>query len=233
MAIRQKNTLPKLVFWIVYIAVIIACVAIDQLTKYYIDLATQVINPVTQQMTRRDIPLIGDWMLLHWTTNDGATGGIFAKMENRNILFFVMTLIGLPIFVFMLWRSRTRSVWGQVAFAFIIGGTLGNAIDRIFLAQNGFFTGAVRDFVQVTWFFGIFNMADSFLVVGVFLALFAIVFFDSDGLVPTILKDRSSKKSDTEQLVDEGNSRQSQTEEIDLIDSAEKINNSGQNDEQN
>lgn len=239
MAIRQKHTLQKGIFWLVYVAVIAACVVIDQLSKHFIDLATQVVNPVTQQITtRRDIPLIGDWLLLHWTTNDGATGGIFSNMENRNILFFVMTVVGLPVFVFMLWRSRTRSVWGQVAFAFIIGGTIGNAIDRLFLAESGFFTGAVRDFVQVTWFFGIFNMADSFLVVGVFSALLAILFFDYDGLVPTIIQERKSKAA-TIQVAEPSDTQAAQsvvddtkgvataegdnaTEQIETVDETEK-----------
>ena len=136
-----------------------------------------------------------------WTENDGATGGIFKNFEGRHILFFVMTLVGLPIFGFMLWRSRTRSVWGQVAFAFMIGGTIGNAIDRLFLVKEGgkFFSGAVRDFVQVQGFFGIFNMADSFLVVGVILALLAIVVFDSDSLIATVIQERRNKQSNQEQ----------------------------------
>ena len=95
----------------------------------------------------------------------------------------------------MLYRSRTRSVWGQVAFAFIIGGTIGNAIDRLFLAERVFFTGEVRDFVMVKHFFGIFNMADSFLVVGVILALLAIGFFDYDSLLSIFLEERKKKKN--------------------------------------
>ena len=182
---KRITSLKPLIFWLIYVGVIIACVVIDQLTKYFIEIAVANNGP---------IPVLGDWLTIVWTTNDGATGGIFSEMENRNILFFVMTVIGLPIFFYLLWRSRTRSVWGQVAFAFMIGGTVGNAIDRLFLAKNGFFTGAVRDFVQVEHFFGIFNMADSFLVVGVILALLAIVFFDHDSLVASIIDEQKSRQ---------------------------------------
>ena len=121
-------------------------------------------------------------------------------MKGRNILFFVMTVVGLPVFGYMLYRSRTRSVWGQVAFSFIIGGTLGNAIDRLFLAKDGFFTGAVRDFVRVENFFGIFNMADSFLVVGVILALLAIVVFDPDSLVASIIAEHKQGKAEPQNV---------------------------------
>lgn len=189
---KHTKALKKPAFWAVYLAVIAVAVVLDQLSKYFIGIATE--------HGGRNIPLIGDWLLLHWTENDGATGGIFHNLEWRNVLFFVMTLVGLPIFFYMLKRSRTRSVLGQVAFAFIIGGTLGNAIDRMFLAENGFFTGAVRDFVHVTWFFGIFNVADSFLVVGVALALIAVVWLDSDSLINSFREERCVKLADKARL---------------------------------
>ena len=180
---QRINNLKPWVFWLIYAGVIVACVLIDQLTKHFIEIA------VANAEGHR-IRILGDWLTLVWTTNDGATGGIFSGMKGRNILFFVMTVVGLPVFGYMLYRSRTRSVWGQVAFSFIIGGTLGNAIDRLFLAEKGFFTGEVRDFVRVENFFGIFNMADSFLVVGVILALLAVIFFDPDSLLAIFLAER-------------------------------------------
>lgn len=185
---QRINNLKPWVFWLIYAGVIVVCVLIDQLTKHFIEIA------VANAEGHR-IRILGDWLTLVWTTNDGATGGIFSGMKGRNILFFVMTVVGLPVFGYMLYRSRTRSVWGQVAFSFIIGGTLGNAIDRLFLAKNGFFTGEVRDFVCVKNFFGIFNMADSFLVVGVILALLAVIFFDPDSLLAVILAERKQKKA--------------------------------------
>ncbi len=187
---KRAKTLKPLTFWLVYAAVIVAAVAIDQLTKYFMGRAANNVEGWTKQIFPNC-----DWLYWHWTLNDGATGGIFGGMKGRNILFFIMTIVGLPIFGYMLYRSRTRSVWGQVAFAFIIGGTLGNAIDRLFLADGGFFTGKVRDFIHVTWFFGIFNVADSFLVVGVILALLAIVFLDPDSLLFTVLDERKKKNA--------------------------------------
>lgn len=187
---RKIIALKPWVFWLIYSGVIVLTVVIDQLTKHFIEIAVA---------NNGRISIIGDWLTLTWTTNDGATGGIFKDFEGRHALFFIMTLVGLPVFGLLLWRSRTRSVWGQVAFAFMIGGTVGNAIDRLFLTKEGgkFFSGAVRDFVQVQGFFGIFNMADSFLVVGVILALLAIVVFDYDGLVPTLIAERKLKQTET------------------------------------
>ena len=99
-------------------------------------------------------------------------------------------------------------MWGQIAFSFVIGGTLGNAIDRIVFANEGFFTGAVRDFVRVEGFFGIFNLADSFLVVGVILALLAIVFFDPDSLLKTFVKERNEKTEQNAETCDETTEKQ-------------------------
>lgn len=185
---KQRKPLPIWLFFTVYLAVVAVCIAIDQITKHFVEKAVAA-NPAHR------IKIIGNWLTLVWTTNDGATGGLFSGLSWSNWLFFIMTLIGLPVFGWLLWRSRTRSVWGQVAFSFIIGGTIGNAIDRIAFANDSFFSGEVRDFVQVQGFFGIFNMADSFLVVGVILALLAIIFFDSDSLLRTFLNERKSKQS--------------------------------------
>lgn len=199
----QRKPLKIPVFIAVYISVIIACVVLDQLTKYFIGIACE---------KHGTIKIIGNWLTLFWTTNSGATGGMFQNLGWQNWLFFVMTLVGIPVFCWLLMRSRTRSVTGQVAFSFIVGGTIGNAIDRIVFAKDGFFTGEVRDFVRVEGFFGIFNIADSFLVVGVILALVAIVFVDHDSLMWSLIKERKAKseKPSTEEpqaeQTDENNS---------------------------
>lgn len=212
---RRIIALKPLIFWLIYAGVIVVSIAIDQLTKHFIKIA--VAN------NGGCIRILGDWLTLVWTTNDGATGGIFKDLVWRNILFFVMTLVGLPVFGFMLWRSRTRSVWGQVAFAFMIGGTIGNAIDRLFLPDKSgllwsdknrlFFSGAVRDFVKVENFFGIFNLADSFLVVGVILALLAIVVFDPDSLVSSIIEERKEKQLQQSAQTEQSNSAEQNDDE--------------------
>ncbi len=189
---KQRKILPVWVYSLIYAAVAAVCVAIDQLTKHFIEKAVAA-------APGRTIRIIGDWLTLVWTTNDGATGSMFSDFAGRNWLFFTMTIVGLPVFGWLWWRARTRSVWGQVAFSFIIGGTLGNACDRLFLAEDGFFTGAVRDFIRVDGFFGIFNMADSFLVVGVIMALLAILFFDPDSLLRSMLAERKKAAANAEQ----------------------------------
>lgn len=208
MSKKQKKQFKPLnipVFIAIYVAVIAAVIALDQITKHYVEIAVR----------NHDgkIRILGDWLTFVWTTNTGATGSLFSNLSWRNWLFFFMTLIGIPVFGWLLWRSRTRGVWGQIAYSFIIGGTIGNAIDRIAFANNGFFTGSVRDFIRVEGYFGIFNVADSFLVVGVTLALVAIVFLDNDSLLITFLKERNAKKA---QAVADGTSTPENGEAVDV-----------------
>ena len=184
---KKSKTLPIRFFIPIYLCVVVLCVVLDQLSKHFVYIATE--------NGAKTIHIIGNWLTLFWTENDGATGGMFANLGWQNWLFFFMTLIGLPVFFWLLLRSRTRSVWGQIAFAFIIGGTIGNAVDRFRygLQNHKFFGGHVRDFIRVEHFFGIFNIADSFLVVGVILALLAIIFFDPDSLMRVIIEEKHKK----------------------------------------
>ena len=194
---EKRKTLPIKFYIPIYLCVVILCVVLDQISKH-------AIYYVTDGGTVKNIPIIGNWLTLYWTTNEGATGGMFSNLGYQNWLFFFMTIVGLPVFTWLLFRSRTRSVWGQVAFAFIIGGTIGNAIDRFRygLENHTFFGGSVRDFIKVEGFFGIFNIADSFLVVGVILALLAVIFFDPDSLVQAIIDERRKKAQPVQQAED-------------------------------
>ena len=82
-------------------------------------------------------------------------------------------LQGLPLIVLLVLMARTLQKanlnrWMVLAFAFVIGGGIGNLIDRIAY-------GSVTDFFQVKFGFfktGIFNMADVSVSIGVFLLLF-------------------------------------------------------------
>lgn len=205
---KQRKILPVWLFFVIYGAVVAVCIALDQITKHFMQLHNE--------NGGGDIPIIGNWLVMHYTENSGATGSLFSNLPWNNWLFFGMTLVGLPVFGWLLWRSRKRSVWGQVAFSFIIAGTLGNAIDRLFLAEGEFFSGKVRDFIQVQNFFGIFNIADSFLVVGVFLAVFAIVFFDPDSLLRLFLRERKRAKNKKAEALAAEQSQQPESPEIQI-----------------
>lgn len=174
----MKKTLSGISFVLLYVVMIAATVLLDQITKICI------FDGMLQSHPGNSVKVIGDFLRFYALYNEGAAFGL-GQGDAANIVFFVVTIIGLPLFGWLLWRSRTRSVCGQVGFAFVIGGTLGNAIDRAFIETTSghFFSGKVRDFISFSIFPPVFNVADSFLVIGVVLAILAVLFFDYDSLI--------------------------------------------------
>jgi signal peptidase II len=78
-------------------------------------------------------------------------------------------LVGLMVialcFVLALLAARARTLPRLALMSVILGGALGNLVDRVARAENGFLTGEVVDFVDVSWY-AVFNVADSLVVVG-------------------------------------------------------------------
>jgi signal peptidase II len=75
-----------------------------------------------------------------------------------------LLVIALCVFIaFQIW-SEERPV-RSFLYAAILGGALGNLLDRIFRGDDGFLSGEVIDFIDVTWY-AVFNIADAFVVVG-------------------------------------------------------------------
>ena len=81
--------------------------------------------------------------------------------------------------VFYLYAMKKNYRWLKYALTFVIGGTIGNFIDR--LAFNG-----VTDFLGFifgSYYFPIFNFADTFLVVGVIMVIVHFLFLDEEALI--------------------------------------------------
>ena len=67
---------------------------------------------------------------------------------------------------FLVWQIVESQTIGRVRIlATILGGAIGNLIDRLFRADDGFLSGEVIDFIDVTWY-AVFNIADIFVVCG-------------------------------------------------------------------
>ena len=149
-------------FWI--LAIVLLTVGCDQVTK---ELTRQKVGP------KEYIPVIGDHLILTNVENTGAMLGFgqdFPPMAKR--IFFQ----GLPliVLVILLYRTLTRPNLNQVlllAFGLVIGGGIGNLVDRIA-------HGSVTDFFQIRLGFlrtGIFNFADIAVTLGVLILVFLII----------------------------------------------------------
>ncbi|MBP5603959.1 MAG: signal peptidase II [Ruminiclostridium sp.] len=139
----------KLFFRILFVLIIFAAAAVDQLTKY---LAVQNVKPVG----KINLIKLGDTEVLNFTYCEN-TGMSFSLLEGQTwflILVPVILLIGVVWFEFSGKTAKYRRPDVEIALAFLAGGGLGNLIDRILL-------GYVVDFIDVKLInFAIFNFAD-------------------------------------------------------------------------
>jgi len=92
------------------------------------------------------------------------TGIAFSQATGATVLVTVVALVVLAALVVIARRSTGTGM--AVAFGLIIGGAVGNLIDRIVRHHSG---GGVIDFIDFQWF-PIFNLADASITVGVLLA---------------------------------------------------------------
>ena len=136
------------------IGAIAAIVAIDQLTKAW----------AVAALADGPIHVIGDTVEFELTRNGG---GAFSRFQGMTPVLAV----GAIIVTFVLFRvlRRTTDIWLVVALTLVLGGALGNLMDRFFRAP-GFLRGHVVDFVAVGWW-PVFNVADSCVTIGAVLLI--------------------------------------------------------------
>lgn len=112
------------------------------------------------------LPVIKGFFYLTLGFNRGAIFGSLTGLPPtvRYILFALAGLVALVYFG-RLFMARDTPTWDRVSLGLILGGALGNGIDRIL-------RGAVVDFLDFvfgTWHYWTFNLADSFILVGAIL----------------------------------------------------------------
>ena len=122
---------------------------------------------IKSTMTLYDvIPVIPGFFQLNYITNKGMAFGINLPV---GISFFSgISLIITCFLVWILWCERKNNLLMRISLALILGGAIGNLIDRILFGEViDFFDFMVGDF---HWY--IFNIADSAVTVGIILMLF-------------------------------------------------------------
>jgi len=145
--------------------VTIVVIALDQWTK---SLVVAYLSPPES----KSVPLISQYLVLYYIQNSGAA---FSLLKNTAVLVVLITVAMIVVGYIYLRILNSGPLYYKVIFGLIIGGALGNVIDRI---HNG---GYVVDFIafripQINFYFAIFNIADACITVGVIL-LFIFIFF--------------------------------------------------------
>ena len=145
----------KNILWL-FLSILI--IAADQLSKFFI---------VSNFQFGESIKIIDGFLYITHTRNTGAAWGIFGEHTEYLAIFSVVATIALIILLLYIKRA-----FGAFSLALIIGGAVGNAIDRIRL-------GWVVDFIDAYIFgydFPAFNVADSAITAGVFLLIIYMLF---------------------------------------------------------
>ncbi|MDW7653929.1 MAG: signal peptidase II [Nitrospiraceae bacterium] len=138
-------------------------IVIDQVTKLSI---------MQSMRLHESIPIIQDFFSLTYIRNPGAAFGLLASSSNafRMVFFGVTSLIALGLLGTILFRLSEKDWVGQLSIAGVLGGAIGNLIDRLRY-------GEVIDFLDVhvnSYHWPAFNVADSAISVGV---VFLIIHF--------------------------------------------------------
>ena len=91
-----------------------------------------------------------------------------------------VSVIAVVVVAYLVRSGRDqRSPWVLASYGLVVGGTLGNLLDRLFRdGEGGFLTGPVIDMVDPQWF-PVFNLADAALTVGIGLLLAVGLFTDA------------------------------------------------------
>lgn len=142
---------------IINILIIVLCIAADQLTKICAEANLKEIST---------LPIIENIFHFTYVENRGAAFGMLA---DHRWVFMILSVVGIAAIFVYLTVTKPKSWWMRLALCFIVGGGVGNMIDRIA-------RGYVIDFIDCRFIdFYVFNVADSFVCVGCAMFIIAVI----------------------------------------------------------
>jgi len=153
---------------VVYYLIALIVIVVDQFTKWLV---------VKNMELGESIPIIHDVLYLTSHRNRGAAWGI---LQGQFWLFYIITVIVVIVLVIYIRRVPKEQRLFGLGLALMLGGAIGNFIDRVFRKE-------VVDFIHTyifTYNFPVFNVADAALCIGV-----ALIFIE------TILDGKREKES--------------------------------------
>ncbi len=144
---------------LLYYLIALLVIIFDQITKWIVD---------TSMVIGERISILDG--LLYFTShrNQGAAFGI---LQGQMWFFYIITVLVVGFLVYYIQKEAKTSRFLGIILGVILGGAIGNFIDRVF-------RGEVVDFIDVyifTYDFAIFNVADMALVIGVGLLIIKMI----------------------------------------------------------
>jgi signal peptidase II len=160
--------------WLALAAIALAAVAADQLTKHVV---------ASQLSLDEGVHVVGPFWI-HHVQNSGIAFGLFASATS---VVIALTTIAVAWMLTYFARSGARHPVLPVALGLVIGGSVSNLVDRVRL-------GYVTDFLDLR-FWPAFNLADTFIVVGVLVLLATLVSADREPRRPRPVRDAPPRPS--------------------------------------
>jgi len=127
--------------------------ALDRWTKHW---------AATHLPFDRPVTVLGEFLRFTYTRNSGVAFGLG---QGTGFPYYLFSIVAAAVILWLLLRRRVESGTRRFALALILGGALGNLVDRLA-------TGEVVDFIEIgvrNWHWPVFNVADSAVSVGVVL----------------------------------------------------------------
>ncbi len=149
---KKRRILLNIYFLLTSVAVLL----LDQISKYLISIK------VAEGTIIEVIP-----KFLYFT-NIKNTGAAFGMFQSYTKILTIISLVAIFLIIILKVMLNLEFLFYNIALGFILGGALGNLVDR-------YFVGEVTDFISFTFFGPVFNIADSFIVIGFILIIILIL----------------------------------------------------------
>ena len=132
------------------VALFAVAVALDQWVKYLVETRLELHEKVD----------VLPFLALFRTYNTGIAFSMLSSLGDKGLI--AVTLLVAAFILVLAWRSDPAQIFARLDFTLILGGAIGNLIDRVIY-------GHVVDYVLFhtpVWSFAVFNLADAFITVG-------------------------------------------------------------------
>lgn len=137
----------------------------------------------------QEVTIIDGWFSFGRTTNPGV---VFGMGGNAKAFWKYIAVAAVPVILVIFYTVRKPKWILTISLGMILAGTIGNMYDRVFAVIDGERIHQVRDFIKFYYrpasgpdkVWPLFNLADAFICVGVFLLTIEMMFFDEKKKTP-------------------------------------------------
>jgi len=146
---------------------------------YFISIVVIFFDQFTKYLIKEFVPRYSVWpdqgifQIVHGVN----TGSAFGLFSDYTLLLTIGSLIGIGFVLYFFYKNSFNVIWMRISLSLIVGGAVGNLIDRIR-------DGGVVDFISVGWW-PAFNIADSAISIGMAILIFTLVFGEKLGWYST------------------------------------------------